>query len=163
MLLDYGSELDSGDNDGRTPLHIACQQGNSDIVRLLVHKGANVEAKSHEGNTPLRVACLSMRKEIARYLIERGAAQVDTRDADGRTILMVCLIAAATSADPTSSSSSQNQSNMNVIILFFCVITVISRLLSFWEFLDLTRLYPGIYGIRLCKIGKNLWDFGKSE
>lgn len=95
MLLDYGSELDAGDNQGRTSLHVACERaGQPDIVRLLVSKGANLEAKSHEGSTPLRVACFNGNKEIARYLCERGA-QVNARDADGRTILMACLLFAA--------------------------------------------------------------------
>jgi len=107
MLLDYGSEVDAGDNDGRTSLHLACQQGHLDLVRLLVHKGANIEAKSHEGSTPFRVACLNGHKEIARYLVDRGA-QVDARDADGRTTLMYCLILAV-----------NNNTNKNV---YFCFV-----------------------------------------
>jgi len=35
---------------GRTPLHLATQNGNVDAVRYLVEKGANIEAKNMVSN-----------------------------------------------------------------------------------------------------------------
>ena len=36
MLLDYGSEIDAIDNDGKTSLFYACQEGYLDMVELLL-------------------------------------------------------------------------------------------------------------------------------
>ena len=44
--------LEIPDNEGRTPLHIACALGQTAIVELLVRAGANINARDKAGNTP---------------------------------------------------------------------------------------------------------------
>jgi ankyrin repeat protein len=48
--------LDGRDNNGRTPLHLACQQGHLDVVRILISYGASLELIDNEGRTPLDLA-----------------------------------------------------------------------------------------------------------
>ena len=77
-------------NNGWTPLHVAAEQGNMKVVRMLVEHGVDATARSCDGWTPLHAAssCGSMDSEVARFLIEHGA-NVTARANDGRTPLHV--------------------------------------------------------------------------
>ena len=45
-------------NDGDTPLHMACRSGRSEQVKLLVRdERCNPNEKNNNGNTALHVAC----------------------------------------------------------------------------------------------------------
>jgi ankyrin repeat protein len=53
-LLEFGNiDLDQGDYDSRTALHLASGEGRSDIVELLCKAGANVNVEDRWGNRPL--------------------------------------------------------------------------------------------------------------
>lgn len=45
-LLGYGAETDTVTKQGVTPLHLASQEGHSDMVTLLLEKGANIYAST---------------------------------------------------------------------------------------------------------------------
>ena len=76
---------------GQTPLHIACQHGQFDIVRLLVEVyDASSEIKDKKGYTPLHEACLAGDLNTVAFLLglcfEYESAFTDT-DVHGDTIL----------------------------------------------------------------------------
>jgi ankyrin repeat protein len=50
-------KLDLPDNEGRTPLFIACASGNLPMVCLLLKKGVNPNARDNGGCTPLAHVC----------------------------------------------------------------------------------------------------------
>lgn len=73
-------------DDRLTPLHIACERGNLELITYLVEHGADINAKTdptkdillsgyryNDGTTPLHIACKSGRLEIIKYLAEHGA------------------------------------------------------------------------------------------
>jgi len=69
-LLKNGVSLGHYDYRGWFALHWACQEGHSDIVRLLIDSGADVNAKSiEEGITPLMQGHI----EVVQILLEHGA------------------------------------------------------------------------------------------
>jgi ankyrin repeat protein len=59
---------------GSTPLHLACRQGHSEIVKLLVEHGAQVnDIEDDDRMTPLYIAAMNKHQDIVDFLIARGA------------------------------------------------------------------------------------------
>ena len=57
-----------------TPLHIAIQNGNIDIIKSLLADGCEtIHARNAEGQTPLCLATATNNEEIVRLLLEHGA------------------------------------------------------------------------------------------
>ena len=56
------------DNNGRTPLLIATEQGHEAAVEMLLKKGADREARDHKGQTPLALATLKKNYVIMKLL-----------------------------------------------------------------------------------------------
>ncbi|KAL8563959.1 hypothetical protein ACOMHN_025290 [Nucella lapillus] len=54
---------------GRSALHIACQQGNLDCVKLLLDKNADLLAKDKKGMTPFSKACQFNHLEVVKFLL----------------------------------------------------------------------------------------------
>jgi len=65
--------VDDKNKNGLTPLHYACENGNSYIVDLLINYGANVNVSDNEGFTPLHFACKNGNLEIVKSLVDDGA------------------------------------------------------------------------------------------
>ena len=53
LLNSRVADIHEADSLGRTPLSYAAQQGNPDIVRLLLKRGASRDTKDQDGRTPL--------------------------------------------------------------------------------------------------------------
>jgi ankyrin repeat protein len=68
-----GTDVDSKDNRGMTPLMYAALRGHMDMVKLLMCRKADVNARSIDGLTALGLAFLGASSECARILLEDGA------------------------------------------------------------------------------------------
>jgi ankyrin repeat protein len=77
LLLDRGCDKDATDNDGWTPLHLACDLGDDvdhdAVVRLLVGRGASLSSRDSNGETPLHRACTKGFPMLTNILIDLGA------------------------------------------------------------------------------------------
>lgn len=58
---------------GNTALHLAIQNGDEQIIKLLLDKGANVNAVDNNGRTPLHEAVVQANEPIVQLLLENGA------------------------------------------------------------------------------------------
>lgn len=65
-LLSEGTDPNTADEEGYSALHAAAENGNLDIVKLLVEKGADVQHKTEF--TALQLAEMAEQDEIVLYL-----------------------------------------------------------------------------------------------
>jgi hypothetical protein len=89
LLLATGKvEVESKDEDGRTPLSYAAEGGHKAVVEQLLATGkAEVESKDAYGVTPLSYAAMSGHEAVVEQLLATGKAEVESKDKDGRTPL----------------------------------------------------------------------------
>lgn len=73
FLIEEGAQLDSRNEYGYTPIHIAVQNGYLDLIRLFVNKGADVDLPNNIGSTPLHTAILNKSLEVVKLLLECNA------------------------------------------------------------------------------------------
>ena len=71
------------DSEGRTPLHTACQRGQTEVVKIhiqslkLLIEAADtnsLEITDVNGNTPLHLACEGESKAVVQLLVDHGAS-----------------------------------------------------------------------------------------
>lgn len=55
-LMNRGLDINEGDYDKRTPLHLAVSAGHIDIIKHLIENGANINCRDRWGATPLNDA-----------------------------------------------------------------------------------------------------------
>lgn len=68
-ILDQGFNVDDGDYDGRTAIHLAACEGHLDLIKWLVEsKGADVNVKDRFNGTPLGDAIAANHVEVSRGL-----------------------------------------------------------------------------------------------
>lgn len=61
------------DNQGMTPLHLACLYGHLKIVKILVDAGADLKCKDKDATTPLHLACAEGSIEVRSPLFNSHA------------------------------------------------------------------------------------------
>jgi len=78
--------VNAADKDGDTPLHIAANHDDPDIIALCLHYGAHLNAVNQVGETPLIQAVQHNSIESVRTLLS-SHAEVNLRDTQGKTAL----------------------------------------------------------------------------
>jgi ankyrin repeat protein len=69
------------DNDGNTPLHLACDRGFLKIVRFLIEKpNVNPCIKNYFGCTPLHLSSLGGHLDVTEYLIKQPGVSINEQD-----------------------------------------------------------------------------------
>jgi ankyrin repeat protein len=86
LLRDAAAELEVRNEDGLTPLGVACAAGNWRLARFLLERGAVVQA---DGATPALLAAAGAEDDDAAgvQLLLKHKARVDARDLLGRSAL----------------------------------------------------------------------------
>ena len=77
--------------DNNTPLIIAAEYNDFEILKLLIKHGANVNSKEIEGNSPLWIASHGGHYEIVDYLLKQEDIDINTRDILGKTSLWIAV------------------------------------------------------------------------
>lgn len=59
QLVESGAKIDECDNEGKTALHLAAQEGRDSVIEALlsIHNGC-VDLRAHDGKTSFRLACI---------------------------------------------------------------------------------------------------------
>jgi ankyrin repeat protein len=77
--------------NNQTALHLAANNGNLELVKLLIEKGADVNAKTNDDATPLHVAANNDNLELVKLLIENDA-DVNAKTNKGATPLHMAAV-----------------------------------------------------------------------
>ncbi len=75
LLLEHGSDANTRQHGGYTPLHEAAQNGALGAARALLASGADVCAVTDKGETPLALALAQCHAEVADLLRQYGASE----------------------------------------------------------------------------------------
>ncbi|WP_264687638.1 ankyrin repeat domain-containing protein [Wolbachia endosymbiont (group B) of Erynnis tages] len=81
-----GANVNVQDGQGWTPVFLAIQKNNFNIVELLLNNNADIKVKDNEGWTPIHWTVQLGSLDVVKRLVERGA-DVNALTADGRTPL----------------------------------------------------------------------------
>ena len=91
LLLEHGADINAQNKDGRTPLHVAAENGRVEVVRVLHEHGANIGAEDDAGRTPLHLAASYGSVQTVHVLLEYGA-NIGANDNEGRTPLHLAVV-----------------------------------------------------------------------
>ena len=72
-LITKGAEINSKDNQGLTPLHIAVRRGHLELVKFLLSANADINLKDNRGWTPLHAIFETGNLEIVKLLLAKKA------------------------------------------------------------------------------------------
>ncbi|XP_071588701.1 ankyrin repeat domain-containing protein 7-like [Heliangelus exortis] len=84
--------IDCRDRENRTPLHLACANGHTEVARFLVEHGSQLDAVDNFGRTPLMKAVQLREQDCVTFLLEQGA-DTNLADIDGNTALQLAILA----------------------------------------------------------------------
>ncbi|NSX83888.1 hypothetical protein GOM44_06985 [Wolbachia endosymbiont of Atemnus politus] len=80
--------VDDVDNHGKTPLHIAAQNGHKDTVEVLLKNNANTVTQDTGGVSPVYYAIINNHVDVAKVLMEKDT-NVDINEA--KVDLLHCM------------------------------------------------------------------------
>ena len=82
-------KVNDQDEEGRTALYRASNEGNANLVDKLLQMEANAELKSdvHNGKTPLQVASYKGHLNVIKLLVEKGRVDIENVNKSGETAL----------------------------------------------------------------------------
>lgn len=85
-MVEQGTDVNTRDDYGRTPLHIASAKNYNLDMQELFALGADINAQDNQGRTPLMYAAADGKKDAAILLVSRRA-DVNIQDVDGMRAL----------------------------------------------------------------------------
>ena len=92
MVSAYPYSTDVADNEGRLPLHIACQVGNNDAAKYLIPTNPDsFKIRDMTGNPPLHLACLRGMCELIPCILKQSPYGVNVQNKDNRLPIELLL------------------------------------------------------------------------
>ena len=82
-MVELGTDVNTIDEYGRTPLHLAAAKGHDIDMRVLIDLGADINAQDKQGRTPLMYAAADGKGNVAALLVSK-VANVNIQDVDGK-------------------------------------------------------------------------------
>jgi ankyrin repeat protein len=87
VILEF---LDSMDNEGRTPLFLACLRGHAPVVAVFLELGAATGSTDQEDNSCLHIACQNDLTDIVVNMLQSGV-KLNVKNNTGETPLHACV------------------------------------------------------------------------
>jgi ankyrin repeat protein len=89
ILKSDAKAFNTTNNNGFTPLILACYKGNNEVAKILIENNCDLNAKSEMG-TALMASIVKGNNEISSILIQKKA-NLNLTDANGTTALMYAV------------------------------------------------------------------------
>ena len=107
-LILRGSAVDAVDKNGRTPLHLAAENGLADAVNVLLQRKANFEIRDKLGKTPLELAVenSTARSKPLDLILEKSFDQLKQHLRDHEMVVYLLLSSGASFKKCNRSSTS---------------------------------------------------------
>ena len=87
LLIDFGADVNTQDEDGSTTLMIAVDNDDIEAIKFLLKFGVQIDLSDDDGSTELLIAAEGDNVEAIKLLVDAGA-DVNAQDEDGWTALM---------------------------------------------------------------------------
>ena len=91
VLIDAGADIETKNDEGRSPLLAASLSGEFTIVTKLVEAGADVRDTDAEGNTCLTLAACFGHTDVVRYLVSLPEVDLNHRSSKNLTALHLAV------------------------------------------------------------------------
>ncbi|XP_067685980.1 putative ankyrin repeat protein RF_0381 [Haliotis asinina] len=92
LLVTKGADMAKVDDDHENVLHIACRDGNTEILKYILKQNVlDINSKQEDGMTPLLLAAALAEKEVVEILVAKGADPTAIDD-DGDGILHLAVL-----------------------------------------------------------------------
>ncbi|CAC5401582.1 unnamed protein product [Mytilus coruscus] len=89
LLLQFSRcDINLQNEELKTPLFIACEQGKQNLVKLLLEKTKTPDIPNDSGQTPLFISCYKGYSEIVQMLVQAGSS-TSLKDKQGRSPLHI--------------------------------------------------------------------------
>ena len=105
-------------SDGNTPLHIAVQNQDIEIIKILLDSGSDVNAKNAAGQTPLHLAVQTANKEIISLLASND------KNFKANTALIPTVVEKTWRSDDTVGTENAKTGRFSAIIIFIIIFAV---------------------------------------
>ena len=91
VLIDAGADIETRNDEGRSPLHLASISGELTTMKMLVKAGADVRDTDADGDTCLTLAAYDGHTDTVRYLLCLPEVDLNHQDSDNYTALHVAV------------------------------------------------------------------------
>ncbi|XP_036423490.1 transient receptor potential cation channel, subfamily N, member 1 [Colossoma macropomum] len=89
VLVEFGSNLDSQNDEGQTPLHVAAWEGDEAMLKFFYQSKANPNIVDKMDRSPLHIAAERGHTNVVEILTEKFKSNVLARTKDGSTLLHI--------------------------------------------------------------------------
>ena len=91
--LFLGGDINTIQQDGKTPLMRAVSEGNPSLAKLIIDlENTNINIQNNEGNTALHIAIKSKQEQCALLLINEPKIDLNIQNNEGQTALHIASV-----------------------------------------------------------------------